>query len=179
MRELLKAVRKEIKNINRTEVMVTRQNKLRAAAQHRIMLPDFEHETIVYVSNWLYTHELLSVDAKQLCKVYGLAEELGLQVLADSCMSTLSTAADAAIISAKAEGKSVRDLLCEPGHDSNTGTNRPQDSLAGVVGIVFRYVLKQNNPPVILRKFVIDAIADSQDRILLHEVKSGLTRDMA
>ncbi|KAF2704706.1 hypothetical protein K504DRAFT_537730 [Pleomassaria siparia CBS 279.74] len=171
----------EIKYTERKKV--ARDNRHKAAAQNRILLPYHDADTLGYLIRFIYSETLDYGSTAQLCKLYGLAEELGVSMLALRCLTKLSNAALDAIEHANAHGITIRALL-DP--DSQVSNDRdPQkayNGFEGVVGIIVTFVLNHQDPPPQLRKIVVDAIVESADLELLADLqasmKPGLARDI-
>ncbi|KAF2653586.1 hypothetical protein K491DRAFT_717880 [Lophiostoma macrostomum CBS 122681] len=178
VRSVARTLLKTLQAIKVTEIRRAQSNPATAAAQRRILLPQFENKAVVSVVNWLYSQgaTLQWDSADHLCKIYALAEELGIETLAAACMRTLLFTTSSAIDQANAAGRGVRELLEE------AGLNREEvggGQLAHIVPTVFSYVLGEDNPPTALRDLVINAIADSHDIEVFNMVKGVIDLPMA
>jgi len=149
------------------EVELARTSNLKAAAQRRLLLPKADLDTIGPLLQWLYQGNLHIRTPAQLCKVYGLAESLGVTNLAQTCLSKLSTEAFDAIKHAASEGMTLRALIDSSRASSQKDQHDPDKPFAGIVWTVFKFVLQHQDPPMELQHMVIEAIADSADNALI------------
>jgi hypothetical protein len=150
-------------------------DKTKAAAQNLIILPKADEKTIGSVLNWVYNNELQHSSADHLCRMFSLAEHLGLQELTGTCLTKLSNAANKAIDEARMSGVSLQDLLNGTPTGADGGDHVLNESLYNVVNTVFTFVLGQERPPVVLKHLVIDSVAKSADPDLVET----LLRSMA
>lgn len=157
----------ELWDIKRAEVELARTSNLKAAAQRKLLLPNVDLDTVGPFLQWLYQGRLQIRTPKQLCKVYGLAENLGVTNLAQTCLSKLSTKAFDAIKRAASDGMTLRALIDSAQASSQEDQHDPDDPFAGIVWTVFEFVLQHEDPPMELQHMVIEAIADSADNELL------------
>jgi hypothetical protein len=154
-------------DIKRAEVKLVRTSTLKAAAHRKLLLPNVDLDTIGPLLQWLYQGKLDLRTPKQLCKVYGLAEDLGVTNLAQTCLRRLSTEAFDAIKRAASEGMPLRALIDSAQASSQEDQHNPDNPFAGIVWTVFEFVLQHEDPPMELQHMVIEAIADSADSGLL------------
>jgi hypothetical protein len=149
------------------EVDLARTSNLRAAAQRKLLLPNNDLDTISPLLQWLYQGRLHIRTPVQLCKVYGLADNLGVTNLTQTCLSRLSTEAFDAIKRATSEGMTLRALIDSSQASSQKDQPDPDKPFAGIVWTVFEFVLQHQNPPMELQHMVIEAIANSADNALV------------
>lgn len=173
MKELLKI----LFHIKSQEVNNARLSPVKAAAQRRILLPNFGHKTVRSVLQWIYFDKLDFEDAKHLCEVYRLAEELGIIALGETCMQKLSTAAWSSIEDAIAQDISLSTLLeySKPVDDRTL----VQDPLDGAASTVFFYVLTEDHAPTILKELVIKAIVNFGDIQLFNMIGDNISLNLA
>lgn len=158
---VLRRLYQSLWRIKATEEQKAANNELKAAAQQRILLPNVDENAVGAIVQWIYKGTLRFTDANNLCEIYGLAGRLGIQQLADTCMSKLSGGTLAALQHANIEGIHLQELLDRPQPPITQG------SLPDLVRTVFFFVLKHEKPPAALKQLVIEAIADSADAGLL------------
>ncbi|KAL1610830.1 hypothetical protein SLS60_002501 [Paraconiothyrium brasiliense] len=158
------------------------ESAVKAAAQRRIILPNEDPATVEVVVEWLYKNSLSFVDVNHLCKIHTLADKLGVMSLAAECMRLVSTATSRILQQAKSEGITVRGLLLESARAQkqmqDLDVNGDPLSSPCVVGEVFKITLHTQDPPAIMQNLVVDAIADSEDDELFHELLPAMNLDM-
>jgi hypothetical protein len=138
---------------------------IKAAAQHRIILPNADQDTVASLVHWVYNSELQFLNAAHLYRIYGMAECLGMQELAEDCLSKLSIAASTAIDDAQIAGVPLQDLL--DGITTDGDAHEANNLLSDVVRTVFTSVVQQKQPPAVLKHLVIEAVANSSDPSLV------------
>jgi hypothetical protein len=154
------------------------KDEIKAAAQHRIILLNVDEDTVGSLLHWVYNSELQFLDAEHLCKIYSLAERLGLHELAENCLAKLFTAASTAIDDANIEGVSLQDLLDGIPAAANDSAHGNCDPLTGIVRTVFTFVLQQERPPAVLKQLVIEAIANSADSGVIETALQMMASEM-
>ena len=166
-----------LSDIKRSEKARARQDFLKAASQGRIILHGIKQETVHSVVEWVYTNKLTVKDAEKLYQVLELANDLGIQVLTETCQNMLITAFYSAITHAKAEGTSLHSLLAkdEPSQDCSSSL----ETLGNVVPIVFRNVLKSEKPPKALKDLVIRTLATDKDIRVFRAVQTFMTLELS
>ncbi|KAF2682912.1 hypothetical protein K458DRAFT_432335 [Lentithecium fluviatile CBS 122367] len=174
LNQLLKALR----SIKAQELNKAFKDSRKAAAQHRILLPDTDGDTLGSLVHWVYNRDLQFLDANHLCKIYGLASRLGFQELGEICLDNLSHAASKAINAAKTEGVLLQDLLDGTPTFPGGAGHVNSDPLSGVVRTVFTFVIQQERPPTVLKKLLIEAVADNADPSLVETFLQTMSGEM-
>jgi hypothetical protein len=155
--------------INKAEVKKAEQDPLRAAAQHRLVLPDVEEATVRLFIQWIYRGTLSYKGSEQLYSILKLATELGVDALASICLNKVYKAANDSLLHASAHGVSLRTLL---GYGPDAATD-------DIVGVVFKHVVKDENTPKQLKSLVVDTLAAMLDYDLWQHVKDLVNHGMA
>ncbi|KAF2185992.1 hypothetical protein K469DRAFT_463326, partial [Zopfia rhizophila CBS 207.26] len=146
--------------IKRTRKNKARADRVRATAHDRIVLPGFGSISITSLIYWMYEGKLHFDNSGRLCQLLGLADELGIEDLADTCMSKLSTAAIDAIQRSNTEGHCLHRLLETPQADASSMSGSSA-SRKTVVKAIFYYVFSDKKTPLLLQRLAVDAIASS------------------
>jgi hypothetical protein len=167
IQHVLSELNRTLWNIKQAEVRLASTNSLKAAAQRKLLLPHANLDTIGPLLQWLYQRKLEFRTSAQLCKVYQLAEDLGITNLAQTCLSKLCTETLSAIERAASDGMTLRALLNSSQGLSQEDTQNADGSLAGIVWSVFEFVLQHQEPPMELQRIVIESLADSADNELI------------
>ncbi|KAF9729559.1 hypothetical protein PMIN01_12423 [Paraphaeosphaeria minitans] len=161
------------------------KNPVKAAAQHRILLPSEDPATVHALVEWLYQSDAPPpfTSVTHLCAIHSLADKLGIARLAADCMALLTSAAARILHRAKTEAVTLKDLLdvCTRGDahpDADADADADPLSSPRVVGEVFKVTLQTPNPPPALQHLVADAIASSADDALLHQLLPAMNFDM-
>jgi len=158
---VLERLHQSLERIEAFEDTKAVRDEIKAAAKERIYLKDADADSVGSLLRWTYVGKLQYYDADHLCKIYSLAERLGLTDLEDQCLATLSAAASLAIENTTTAGVSLQNLL--------DGINTPDlgETLPGVVRAVFMLIVRRKRSPTVLRRLVITAIANCADRKLV------------
>ncbi|EDU44852.1 BTB domain containing protein [Pyrenophora tritici-repentis] len=157
-----------IHQITKKEEKRALKEKLRAAAQHRLLLPDVDSEIVAILMQWIYHGALHYQDAEQLYAVLRLAIMLGVDALAEICLTKLYDAASESIEDASNSGVKLQTLL-----------GFGPDSVDHALGVVFKNVINDRRTPKRLRDLVIDALAASLDKELFTKIKDLISKEMA
>jgi hypothetical protein len=160
---VLARLNRKLWDIKHAEVTLARKDYVAAAAQRNLLLPEADLDTIGPLLQWLYQGNLETRTSAQLCKVYGLAEDLGVTNLAQTCLSRLSTKSLHAIERAASDGMTLRALINSSQALVHEDQQNADDSSAGSVWSVFEFVLQHRDPPMQLQRIVIESLADSAD----------------
>jgi hypothetical protein len=167
IQHVLSELNRTLWNIKQVEARLASTEPLKAAAQRKLLLPDVDLDTIGPLLQWIYQSKLKFRTSAQLCKVYQLAEDLGVTNLAQTCLSMLRTETLSAIQCAASDGMTLRALLYGSQGLSQEDPQNTDGSLAGIVWSVFEFVLQHHDPPMELQRIVIDSLADSADNELV------------
>jgi hypothetical protein len=143
-----------------------RTSKINAAALGRVILGDVEEKTVLALTTYIYKGTLQLDSADDLCKIHALTEQLGLDDLAETCLEKLANATREVIEIAAARGMSLQEVLNMTRSavtDSSHDEVHDLHPFFDVVSVVFSFVLKNKTPPDVLKRIVLEAIADSGD----------------
>ncbi|KAH4047807.1 hypothetical protein HBH70_238150 [Parastagonospora nodorum] len=154
----LSSVLREVKHQEREAAKTSTQ---KAAAQRRLLFPDAEHRVVLSLVNWIYFNGLLHYDdAEHLYALHGLANKLGVSVLAQKCLEKLAADTNIMIEEAFRLGMSLQELLeSEPVAGDDQTTTPAQN----VVQVVFEHVLREPKAPKKLVDLVTYTLADRLD----------------
>ncbi|KAI4613538.1 uncharacterized protein J4E87_009839 [Alternaria ethzedia] len=155
--------------INKAEIRYAEKDALKAAAQHRIILPDVEESTVRALMEWMYQRKFPLMETEQTYAVMKLAQQIGVGVLATECHTALFSATNASIERADADGTSFQTLL-------GYGTKPAADD---IIEVVFQHAMKDENAPKDLKGLVIDALAGYLDPELWQHVKGQINHRTA
>ncbi|KAF7452645.1 hypothetical protein A1F99_044230 [Pyrenophora tritici-repentis] len=117
---------------------------------------------------WIYHGALHYQDAEQLYAVLRLAIMLGVDALAEICLTKLYDAASESIEDASNSGVKLQTLL-----------GFGPDSVDHALGVVFKNVINDRRTPKRLRDLVIDTLAASLDKELFTKIKDLISKEMA
>jgi len=155
--------------INKTEIQKAKGDPLKAAAQHRIILPDVEESTVRALMEWMYQRRFPLMGTEQTYAVMKLAQQIGIEVLADQCRTAIFNATNISIERADADGTSFQTLI-------GYGTKPAADD---IVAVVFNHAMKDESTPQDLKGLVIDSLAGYLDIELWQHVKSQINHRTA
>jgi hypothetical protein len=156
-------------DINKAEVRKAEKDPLKAAAQHRLLLPDVEEATVRCFMQWVYNKTISYKDYEQLYSILKLATQLGVDELASICLNQLYTAANDSLLYASTHGVSLQTQL---GYGPDAATD-------DIVGVVFKHAVKDENTPKQLKNLVIDTLAAGLNTELWMHVKDLVNHGMA
>lgn len=143
-------------DIRLQESALAYKDPVKAAAQGRIILPNADENTLSRITRWVYNKELFCQDARDLCQIRAVAEELGLIDLAETCLSRLSSSASAEIERAHLEGKDLCSMF-------SSNTDLKPGAPFSFLWSVFRHVMESDNPPELLQELVVNSLALERD----------------
>ncbi|KAI4605975.1 hypothetical protein J4E83_010401 [Alternaria metachromatica] len=158
-----------VHRINKSEIRKAEQDPLKAAAQHRIILPDVEESTVRALMQWIYQGPQPLEGSEQTYAVMKLAERLGVAALAIRFRDALCHVTNASIERADADGTSFQTLI-------GYGTAPAADD---IVRVVFEHAMKDENAPEKLKGLIIDALAGYLDLELWQHVKGQINHKTA
>jgi len=158
-----------VHRINKSEIRKAEQDPLKAAAQHRIILPDVGESTVRALMQWIYQGPQPFEGSEQTYAVMKLADRLGVAALAIKCRDALCHVTNASIERADADGTSFQTLI-------GYGTDSAADD---IVRVVFEHAMKDENAPEKLKSLIIDALAGYLDLELWQHVKGQITHKTA
>jgi hypothetical protein len=176
---LVQDLYESLRNIKAKEKKKALTDKVKAAAQMRIILPTYDGVTVGCVVSWIYQQKLHFSDAYQLYQIYQLSDMLGVEALAEICVNKMLSAATESIKLATSQGLGLSALLDQDRDQFPTNENRVDDPLAAIVPMLFTRVLKDGKAPDVLQNLVITSIADSRDLDLFYILKDLFGRSMA
>lgn len=168
-----------LRNIKSKEKKKALTDKVKAAAQMRIILPEYDPVTVGCVVSWIYQQKLHFSNAYQLYQIYQLADKLGLEALAETCVNKMLSAATESINLATTQGLGLSVLLDQSRDEFSTNENGVDDPLTDIVPMLFTRVLKDGKAPDVLQSLVITSIAESGDLNLFYTLKDLFGRSMA
>ncbi|RMZ67673.1 hypothetical protein GMOD_00001633 [Pyrenophora seminiperda CCB06] len=157
-----------IHQINKKEEKIALNDEVRAAAQHRIFLPGVDEETVLSLMRWIYQGTLHYQDTERLYNILQLAIMLGVEALAETCLTKLYNAASDSIRDALDSGVALRSML-----------GFGPDPVDNVLGVIFKHVTQDKCTPKRLQDLITDTLAVSLDKELFEEVKGVLSLEMA
>jgi hypothetical protein len=173
----------KLREIKQDEAKAAETDVMKAAAQRRIILRNYEDRVVRSLIHWTYCGGNLTYDNAEhlyflllssllghtltLSHRYalrGLATHLGMKALSQQCLGKLAEETEATINFALAEGLTLQHLLgwgidVEPAQGEGEKSS-PQDN---TVQVVFQHVLKDNKPPQRLVNLVVQALAKHLD----------------
>lgn len=149
----------QLQKIENSEMQKSQTSKYKAWAQGRLRLRNATESSVLSLVEWAYHSTLREDGAEQLYDLWGLANRLGFDALAEICLDRLYDNAVASINDARMHGLSLLSLL---GLSEKTAADSSVQSDA-VVTTVFRHVLKDDNAPTKLSKLVIETLAQGVD----------------
>ena len=155
--------------IRKSESQKAKSEPLKAAAQHRIILPDVEESTVRTLMEWMYQRKYPLMETEQTYAVMKLAQQIGVVVLAEECRTGLFNVTNATIERADADGTSFQTLI-------GYGTKPAADD---IVAVVFNHAMKDESTPQDLKGLVIDSLAGYLDIELWQHVKSQINHRTA
>lgn len=155
--------------IHKSEVKKAAKDPLKAAAQHRILLPDVDESTVRCFMEWIYHAKFMTKGYEQLYSVLKLATQLGVDELASNCLNQLYTAANDSLLYSSTHGVLLQTQL---GYGPDADTD-------DVVGVVFKHAVKDENTPPKLKNLVVDTLAAGLNTELWMHVKDLVNHGMA
>ncbi|KAF2846549.1 hypothetical protein T440DRAFT_227918 [Plenodomus tracheiphilus IPT5] len=158
----------KLHRIDKQEKSKAKTDALVAVAQNRILLPDTDEATVQLLVQWIYHNTLDVRDARQIYELMSLANKLGVDVLRESCLSTLASSLTDTLQAARVASLPLMHLL---GYGS-----QPANQL---LETVFNKVFLEADSPTRLKGLVIDAIADDLDKELWTYLKTALNPELA
>lgn len=168
VRSLALELYRVLRGIRKSEKTKAKDDMIKAAAQRRILLPDFDRRTVSSLVAWITTNELIHEDAEHLCKIYALARRFEIVNLAQACLGKVWNSMLRALEFAKAEGKSLKSLLEKS--EADGPSPKVEEDIKDVVSTVFKYVLNEKEPPLVLRDLVIHALRVMDDDLQAYEL---------
>ncbi|CAE7180125.1 hypothetical protein CFE70_006226 [Pyrenophora teres f. teres 0-1] len=157
-----------IHQVTKKEEKRALNDKLRAAAQCRLLLPDVDEQTVAILMQWIYQGTLQFQDAEQLYNVLKLATTLEIEALAEICLTKLYDAASENIRDASNFGMRLQ-----------TALGFGPDSADHALGVIFRHVIQDERTPRRLQELIIDTLAASLDKELWEHIKLLISHKMA
>ena len=157
-----------IRQITKKEEKRALNEALRAAAQHRLLLPGVVDETIGSLMQWIYRGTLHYQDTEHLYAILQLATTLGVEALTEVCLTKLYDVASENIQDISNSGLPLRNLLVSG-----------PDSVDSALGVIFKHVIQDKCTPKRLQELIIDTLAASLDKELWKEVKILISHEMA
>ena len=154
--------------ITKEEKFKAIKDKVKAAAQGRILLPSAGDTAVQMLVEWIYRGTLYCHDGRQLYALFDLARDLGIEALSELCLSKIANGASDILHAALEKGIHLRDLLV---HESG--------SAHSILEVVFGNVLTGKNPPTRLLEFVIKALAENMDLDLWLHLKDITGHEIA
>ncbi|KAJ4373106.1 hypothetical protein N0V83_003397 [Neocucurbitaria cava] len=154
--------------VKKMEAQKAKDDSVKAIAQKRLILPGIEETAILSFVQWIYQRPMQCEEPDMLYAVLNLATKLGVEALAETCLSKLYNAAADSIQHARANAVPIHTLL---GYGS--GAADP------VLEIVFINVFKDKSPPKRLLKLVIDTLAHCLDFELWAHLRELIGHEMA
>ncbi|KAF2133675.1 hypothetical protein P153DRAFT_96707 [Dothidotthia symphoricarpi CBS 119687] len=164
-----------LRRIKLAEFENAKQAPVKAAAQHRIIVPDTDGKAVRSLMHWMYQGSLYYEDAENLYGTLLLAIRLGVEQLTQTCLSKLANDTQDAIAQAYSCGSSLQILL---GYDL-VDDEQDAASANNVVQVVFGHVLKDPEPPARLFKLVVGALAINMDSELWAQLKDVVGHGLA
>ena len=155
--------------INKNEIRKAKEDPVKAAEQHRILLPDVEEATLRALMQWIYQNKLPFMGTEQTYAVMKLADQLGVSVLAAQCHNALFNATNACIERADTDGTPFQTLL-------GYGTEPAADD---IVRVVFEHAIKDDNSPKELKTLIVEYLAGYLDPELWQHVKRKINHGTA
>ncbi|KAI4943367.1 hypothetical protein J4E91_009566 [Alternaria rosae] len=155
--------------INKQENRNAEKDPSKAAAQHRIILPDVEESTVRTLMQWMYQNTFPLLGTEQTYAVMKLAQQIGVDALAVQCRKALYNVTNASLRSADADGISFQALL-------GYGSEAVKDD---IVRVVFKHAIKDESTPKELKSLIIDSLAGYLDPDLWHHVKGLISHRTA
>lgn len=152
--------------IGRVDRLKAKTDVVKAAAQHRILLPNIDGTTIQSFVDWIYRGAIQCSDAEQLYSLLDLSIQMGTKALTELCVSKLHVTASDCIRQTLANGLDVEALVS------------PTSSPPNVVAVVFGHVIKSERPPKRLLQLVLDTIACNLSEGLWAQLKESMTHQM-
>ncbi|KAH7337913.1 hypothetical protein BKA66DRAFT_555278 [Pyrenochaeta sp. MPI-SDFR-AT-0127] len=158
----------KLHKITKSENMKAASNPVKAAAQRRIILPEFEATTVQSFIRWIYQGSLTYQNADQLYALLNLSSNISVPSLSELCLQKLHYAAIDTIRLAIANGDRIQALL-------EFGSAHTDNALK----VVFTNVLKDKDPPKRLLQLVIDTLADNLDMELWAHLRNLIGHELA
>lgn len=158
----------KIHQITKKEEKRALDEEVRAAAQHRLLLPGVDEEIVRSLMQWIYQGTLLYEDVEQLYAIYQLSHALGIEALTETCLTKLYEAAINSIQDASNVGVSLQALL-------GYGPQR----VDSVFGVIFKHVIQDKRAPRRLHDLVLDTLAAGLDTELWKDIRGLLNHKMA
>ncbi|KAG9185660.1 hypothetical protein G6011_06991 [Alternaria panax] len=155
--------------IKKAEVKKAIKDPFKAAAQHRLILPNTKETTVRVLMQWIYRGQFLYQGYEQLYSVLKLATQLGVDALASSCLRQMYNAANNSLLHASTHGVLLQTLL---GYGPDAATD-------DVVGVVFKHAVKDDDAPKELKSLVVNTLAAMLDPELWQHFKDLVKHSMA
>jgi hypothetical protein len=166
----------KLRKLKVREKEIAKKDSLKAAAQRRLILHNEKDETVQALLAWIYQDKLEYRNADQLYAIFRLADELGVETLADACLTKLCNDTSSSLQHARVHKLPLQYLLGY-GLSATSEANHPDVPIDNVVAIVFRHMTKDENTPKQLLRIFVDALAESLDAELWESLKDVLSRD--
>lgn len=158
----------KLHQINKKEEKRALDEEIRAAAQHRLLLPGVDEKIVRSLMQWIYQGTLHYHDVEQLYAMLQLSHVFGIEALTEICLAKLYNAANDSIQCASDTGVGLQALL-----------GYGPDSVDSVFGVIFKHVLQDKFAPRRLHDLVLDTLAAGLDTELWKELKGQLNLEMA
>lgn len=159
---------KTLYEVEKRETQDAANNSVKAAAQCRMLLPGIDITIVKSLIQWIHQQPLNCTRPDSLYDLLNLANHLGVEALAETCLSKLCNAATDSMHCALAGAVPLANLL---GYGS--GAADP------VLEVIFINVFKDKSPPKRLLKLVIDTLAQCLDTELWAHLRELIGHEMA
>ncbi|KAF2832416.1 hypothetical protein CC86DRAFT_366209 [Ophiobolus disseminans] len=167
----------KLREIKHKERKDAKSSSVKAAAQHRIILPNTEDRVVRSLVQWIYCQGALNYDdAEHLYALRALATRLGMTELETQCLSKLATDTEDMIRLAISQGLTLQEVL-GLGAEPEEGQQRvPASNLAE---IVFQHVLTDKISPKRLLALVVRTLAEHLEPGLWRLLEPKITPTMS
>jgi hypothetical protein len=166
----------KLRKLKVREKEIAKKDSLKAAAQRRLILHNEKDETVQALLAWIYQEKLEYRNADQLYAIFRLADELGVEMLADSCLTKLCNDTSSSLQHARIHKLPLQYLLGY-GLSASSEVNHPNVPIDNVVAIVFKHMIKDESTPKQLLRIFVDALAESLDAELWESLRDVLSRE--
>jgi hypothetical protein len=153
-----------------------KKDPIKAAAQRRLILHKEEEGTVQALMVWIYQGRLEYKNADQLYAIFRLADDLGIETLAETCLTRLCDDTSRSLQQARSQNLPLQYLLGY-GISAECNETLPSVAIDNVVAIVFKHITKEENTPKRLLQIFVEALAGSLDMELWTLLKEVLSRD--
>jgi hypothetical protein len=166
----------KLRKLKVREKEIAKKDSLKAAAQRRLILHNENDETVQALLAWIYQERLECRNADHLYAIFRLADELGIEMLADTCLTKLCNDTSSSLQQARLHKLPLQYLLGY-GISATSEVDYPDVPIDNVVAIVFRHMTKDEDTPKQLLRIFVDALAESLDAELWELLRDVLSRD--